>query len=420
LLLANHDGSDLQFLLSTNQGNTYSATLDHFTSAGVSDPTQAQLAQLREKIFYAIQDALDQIIDDVDVNIATPPEPPDFEPSCDQGANPFPNAAVNRWLLRTFNKEEFYLQYLPPLVQQEKRLGGDDSTSITTLYLTKMIKTSMFTKVNWLMNTYQNNVKKVMPVDLAWQQAEFAYLSVAGGLDTTAWSAVFAAWYIRFRDYEVDQVRTKDDYSKPIVAWRLNKKVIEYGPMFQAADQVRFVQNLVNALTCQLTVKIQLTSSATGPQINEVAQGTLVLTNTVQEVPEGGLLAGSSSGQIKVLAGQQGPAIVLAPSLSYIPTGALLLNCETCKQFSGTLSLALNAVSGETWFNTTTQTVFASPVLETYWTLAFQNQPINDGVAFPISIQNLNPQAAQQIYYEPAQGGAEFIKMTLTIQHTPQ
>ena len=354
LLMAGADGSGLQFVETATQGGSLSTTLFHFTSASVTDPSDAQWAAFVAAQLPKAQAAYAQATNDIKALMKNatnvPPPPPDYPWSC-ATTNPPAELAIGRYMTNLFAKENDAVGRMVSAASELKSFGQSPGTNGTTL-AKKLIETDEFAQVTALFARYYtsdpSNTNLTVFVNADTYKLMALYrLSCSvnqqdqsfGGKGNTNWLALTKNWSKAILNGSLREVKDSHLYSlAPVMLSVLAFRSTVLGITTDTA--AGFQTKLGKALTFQVNMDITFTDPA---PVSIEAQG--VITNLGAGGVVGDPIPGS--GEIDYVSGTAGLA-TLAPGQSFRPNASVLLNlCQGNR--TATVSLDRFGASTELW-----------------------------------------------------------------------
>ena len=409
LVMAQDDGSALHFVAESSQNNVYTTQLAHFTSAGISNPSSQQQAAFGNQYSAVAQAAYMTALIDVQLlesRQEMPPEPPDFDLSCDPNGSAVADSLADLYVSGLFLEESDAIEKLTLAAQILYASTGDPSVLVTAmLEPARLVESSEYFKVNSLFNNYGMDPKKFIPVVKAAQAAELQDL-LHGGSERDFFSDRIEAAGNTARDYYFQKLTQEHDYSVITPLFEIEQLLDTLG----VGDNATFDQMLDNALTFELMLDIKLSSSDGG----EEAQGTITLNTGANNFPCTG------SGTMNYVSGNVGPA-TLAPVQSFSLT-ASIDNVDACEGM--TISIIFNQFSADMdTFTFMGQDVSLPSPLGESAKAVFQANLQTSGpyaglYSFPAMLQNMNAEAVNQTFTGQGQGGS--VSVNAVLLHTPQ
>ena len=406
LMMAGDDGSAIYFVATSNHSGTYSTVLYHFTSAGATDPSTAQVNTLQQAHLAALQAAYAQALSDakaLEHAVPVPPEPPDDEPTCD--GNPGGAAAAAAYARALFAHEQEVTARLVSAGLELFQLTGDASTvTAANAEVLTLIETYGYRVVDSLFSRYHSNANKfrtVTPIAIAMGQQDSA---LGGSRGVAYWEDEIKTWAVLARDYYFKQLTQGHDYSKFTVLIGVEQQLVALG---YVDDMASFNESLAKAMTFKLTIDFQLSTSSA--QIE--AKGDVTLQTDASTFTLGG------SGSIPYLSGGAGP-LVLVPGQSF-SENVKVNNFQACQNPTCDLVIDQLGAASET-YTTSGVTTSVAGFLQKSATTVFAPQKNSDGAyAFTVSLQNKSAQAvSQSVVGHGTTGGT--VTITFTMMHTPQ
>jgi hypothetical protein len=297
LLMAGDDGADLYCFETASQSASLSTTLLHFTSGGLTDPSDSQWAAYVQSHLPKAQAAYAKATNDVQslMQRATnqPPPPPDYIWHCTLN-DPVAIQQIDAYLGRIFTNETAAIKRLRSAAKQLAALGQDPG-SATTKLVKKLIETDEFGQVNNLMaRYYTTNVADLdSTLDPNGNSQKFMALykltsnvnatdKAYGGSGNTNWPTLFKNWSKAIRDGCIRQVHDDHFYSMAQAAQTI--ETFRNTVMNVAADpKGTFQQKMAKALMFSLTLDMNITftdwdsEGQTDNQVTEEANGTVNL-----------------------------------------------------------------------------------------------------------------------------------------------
>jgi hypothetical protein len=425
LLMGGADGSGLQFVETTNQGGSLSTTLFHFTSAGVTDPSDSQWAAFVAAQLPKAQAAYAQATNDIKALMKNatnvPPPPPDYPWTCET-TNPPADLAIGRYITNLFAKENDAVGRMVSASSELKLFGQSPGTNGTAL-VKKLIETDEFAQVTALFARYYtsdpSNTNLTVFVDANTYKLMALYrLSSSvnqkdqsfGGKGNTNWLALTKNWTKAILSGSLRQVQDSHLYSlAPITLSVLAFRSTVLGITTDTAGG--FQTKLGKALTFQVNMDITFTDPA---PVSIEAQG--IITN----LGAGGVIGAPTpgSGEIDYVSGSAGLA-TLVPGQSFRPNASVVLNlCQG--NHEATVSLDRFGADIELW-KAQDGTVGPSPgVLQRacpglFWVNGYGL--FTGPWSFTFSLPDGQAQVTSS--FDAALNGGDAI-LKLILQHTPQ
>jgi hypothetical protein len=297
LLMAGDDGSDLCYFETASQSASLSATLLHFTSGGVTDPSDSQWTAYVQSHLPKAQAAYAQATNDVQSLLprATnqPPPPPNYIWRCTMN-DPVAIQQIDAYLGRIFTNETAAIKRLRSAAMQLAALGQDPGSATTNL-VKRLIETDEFGQVNNLMACYYTtNVAELdSTLDPNGNSEKFMALykltssvnamdKAYGGKGNTNWPTLLKNWSKAIRDGCIRQVH--DDHYYTMAQTAQTIETFRNTVMNVAPDpKGTFVQKMAKALMFSLTLDMNFTftdwdsDGQTDDKVTEEATGTVNL-----------------------------------------------------------------------------------------------------------------------------------------------
>ena len=279
LAMADGGGANLYFVETTNQANSFSTTLFHFSSASAFDPSDAQWQQIQDQFHSqpggvldnAYQSALNGIAS-LDNKMVIPPEPPDLGFSC---ADDTVSSAAFSYNYSLFLAENNAIQNLLYVGAAYRYFtGSDPHADVENSLIRELIENSCYRKVDFLFTYYNTVPLKYLVVSLAAAHVDH-WDKQYGGTGRPDWYAQLLAWVSGpVVDYYVNKVKNHD-YTAATAVAPLQTEIVR-----QSGDPSAMLQRFAAALTFQLT----LTISDIGDGLSIKAHGTVTVTGNPQYV----------------------------------------------------------------------------------------------------------------------------------------
>ena len=409
LVMAQDDGSGLYFVAQTNRDNVYSTTLAHFTSGGMGNPSGQQQNAFANQYSASAQAAYTVALADVQAlesSLETPPEPPDYDLSCDSDGSAADDSLTDLYVSGLFAQDTAAIQRLTSAAQTLFALTGDPSVLVTSQTQPRLlVESAEFFEVSELFATYGTDPKKFIPLLRAAQAVELQDLLYGGNEHDHFTDQIQAAGQSALNSY-FEKLTGDDDYSVITALTEIEQQL----DMIGGGDDATFDQMLEDALTFDLMVDITLTSSDGG----EEAKGDITLTAASDNFPCAG------SGTMNYTSGNLGPA-TLEPGQSF-SISAAIDNVDACNGM--TISIIINQFSADqdTFTDMGHDISVPSPLGEAA-TVVFDSNKQSTGAyageyLFSASLQNQSAEAANQTFTGQGEGGSVTVNFVLT--HTPQ
>jgi hypothetical protein len=295
LLMADADGSGLQFVATTNEAGSLSTTLFHFSSAGVTDPSASQWAAFAAAQLTKAQAAYAQATNDIQalLNNATnqPPPPPDYVWSC-APTNPPAEQAISAYIGTLFAKENGAISRVVSAASELIAFGQTSVTNSTNV-VKHLLESDEFAQVNTLFDRYytsdvsnsnltvfvNGNSDKLMALyrlssSVSQQDKSF------GGKGDTNWPTLIKNWSKGLRDSCVRQVHDNHQYVMGPVALNVESfrnTVLNIPPESTGGFQTKLAKAFTFELTLDMNVSFADWDSEgdQDDQANEEAQGSM-------------------------------------------------------------------------------------------------------------------------------------------------
>jgi hypothetical protein len=431
LLMGKGDGSNLLLVQTTNQGNTYSTTIFHFSSGGVSDPSDPQWNDYVNENLPQAQAAYAQAQSQAQAlerPVVTPPEPPDDPFQC-SGDNPAADAQVDAYVQMLFAPETTAIQNLLSAARDLVLLTGDDSYGDNAIALAEqVISTSAFRKVNSLFSSWRGSPLKFTAVAKAALSAA-RQDELLGGPGLPSLFDQLVSWLSgNVINYYWDQLRSQHDYSMAQVLLQIERQIELLGG--QEDDSI--FQKIASAYTFDADIKINLSgyTGTGGGQFNLAAEGTITIAGDPNNIFP---LSGTNT--VNYTAGEYYNAVgdEFSLQLPFSYPQRVFMSIDDCTNLNATIYMSypetdLNEnLIEETW----NQPRGNPPEMDTYLWDGFGDAFTDDygngdytydcDFAFPASLQNMQAEAANatftgsDTYFE-----AVTVTLTITLQHTPK
>ncbi len=293
LLLAEADGSGLQFVATANEAGSLSTTLFHFTSVSVTDPSAAQWSAFAAAQLSKAEAAYAQATNDIQALLKNatnqPPPPPDYVWSC-ANTNAPAEAAINDYIRTLFAKESAAISRLVSAASELTGFGQSYATNSTNL-VKHLLETDEFAQVNTLFARYytsnvSNSNLTVFVNGDSYKMVALYRLSSSvnaqdksfGGKGDTNWLALIKSWSKGIRDGCVRQVH--DDHLYALGPVALNVESFRNTVLNVPPDVTGgFKTKLAKAFTFELTLDMNFafadwdSEGTLDDQVTEEAQG---------------------------------------------------------------------------------------------------------------------------------------------------
>ncbi|MHB8521717.1 MAG: hypothetical protein ACYDH9_13285 [Limisphaerales bacterium] len=414
LLMAGGDGSDLAFVQTTNTTNgaaSYSTTLFHFSSGGVSDPSDQQWDDFLNQHLPQVQAAYEQAKSDVKAlerPVVVPPEPPDYELTCDPNGNEAADQAIDAYQQALFAKESDAIRRMLGAARELALLGQDPGDE-PLLLAKELVEKAGFRKVDSLFSHYSGNAKKfvaVTRVALGMDRQD----ELLGGSGRPDWLDQISSWAVRVLGYYFDKLRNEHDYSmvKVLIEVQRNIDLLSGG----SGGDDQFFTKLVNALTFKLTVDINLTAPSTQME----AKGDITMTTD----PNTFVMRGS--GSINYLSGNMASAVLL-PGQAFTQN-VVVTNFDACTNLEVGFVIDRVGADRESWeadghgFTSEILEILAGGCFIVDGHVVLPPSPYVGQIGLSATLQNRQAEAVNQTF-EAAVDGAD-AKVTLILLHTPK
>jgi hypothetical protein len=414
LVMAGDDGSDLYFVQDTNQSGSYSTTLFHFTSAGVTDPSDQDWDNFLNSHLPQAEAAYQQAVSEakaLERPVVQPPEPPDYELKCDPSENSAADAQIDAYEQTLFAKEADAIRNLLGAARNLELLTGDTSVDDSAIGVAReLVETAVFRKVNLLFANYSGDPKKMVAVTRT-ALSVLRQDELMGGSDSNGWLQKIQDWAVRVKAYYFNKLRNEHDYSMVTVLFQVERQLALLGVN---TDNDNFFTDLANAMTFKLTMDIALDGTfpdGTGSAHIEAAGDVTVTADPNLIFPLSG------SGTINYQPSYDGGA-TLVPGQSFTENPKVS-NFDACETMTADIELDRFAADTETYTADGYDASVPSP-LKASADVAFANYLGQDGLySFPVALQNKNVQAVNQTFtVQGNDNGSVTLKLTLT--HTPK
>ncbi len=230
LLMAAVDGSGIYFVQTTNQANTYSTTLFHFSSAEATDPSEQQWNNFANTVLPKLeadyQNAVNQL-SALERLVVQPPEPPDYDWKCDPNDNAAQDAQIDAYQTNLFAKETAAIQRVISLGIQLRLYSdpmGDNAISVSR----QLIETAMYRKVDTLFSQYSGDPKKMRAVSCIAINVSSQDMLFSGD-GRQDWIQETLSWGSRVVDYYFGELRDEHLYSKALVVFQVEQSMALLG-----------------------------------------------------------------------------------------------------------------------------------------------------------------------------------------------
>lgn len=414
LLMGAGDGTGLLMVETTNQADSYSTTIFHFSAGAASDPPGDDLSPLVAQAEAAFTETL-SVVNGLAKQKAMPPEPPDYVLNC-TGSNPGGDAQVDEYVFNLFSQESAAIANLLSATRTLQLLGDDSFASDGIPAVRNLVETLDFAKINSLFNDWSGSPLKFSAVAKA-ALAVSRQDQLLGGPGQPSVFNQLATWLSgNVMAYYWDQLRNQDDYTLTPVLLKIERSIALFGG---PEDDPAFIQNIASAFTFNVT----LTVSDIGDQLSIKAHGTVKISGNPQLIFPVGIDA----------MGQN----TLADNFSYDSGTYANCNLQLPLQFSEGAVFNLDCT------NTTVDLLVYTEMgsENENWScpggggpqelliLAFQNAFYNTygtqltyacNYDFPVQWQNMQAQPANATFTGPGEYVAnETVTFTITVEHDP-
>jgi hypothetical protein len=419
LMSVAEDGSDISLVETTNQANTYSTTLFHFSSAAATDPTSQQLqaiadnaAVLKQQLTQAENDA--QALEN---NPPIPPPVPDAEWTCDPASQARAAAAASAYYATLFQQENDVLNRLLSAAAAENQLGNSLLQMDALSQAEQLLGGEMYNKVDFVLAEYGKfpaNAPVVIQVTTAFVDQGRMY-----GVDTSILGAIAEGDLVDLGNYYLNKFINSHDYTLPEVIFFIAKNIELFG-----GDNGPLLAELGGALHFQLTMDVTASAVGLNNTINIEAKGQFPISISTTSTSD---LQGS--GTIYYVSGEYDLSIVppiagpLAPGQSFAENCSLFLNaCGGAATATFDFPLPGFGSANETWeFPSPYGSLVAADLLGISGDCFSE---FNDGVEleFTVPLQNGNAQAVNQTVAQQVNVSGTYVEdcsLQLTLQHTP-
>ncbi|MBU6401341.1 MAG: hypothetical protein KGS61_13580, partial [Verrucomicrobia bacterium] len=423
LLVAEQDGSDLYFVQSTNQVNTCSTILWHFTSAAASSPSDAQWAAYVRKHLPKAEKAYakaKQTILAMEAATVIPPPPPDYSWSC-RPTNSAAGGKIDTYIKQVFKPESDAIKKLMSAAAQLALMTNDPAPEPQEL-AQALIETDEYSQVDNLFQRYYwsasggaisfntNNITNpnkfmgVYRLASSVNKADVHY----GGAGRPDWKSNSKSWAKYVRNFDLNVLKEQHDY-KMFDACQNVEAFMEQA--FNTAPDSGFTTKLLKAMTFDLTVDINLTA----PSLQMEAEGDLTLTADMSYTLRG-------SGTINYLSGTLSSAILL-PGQSFTQN-VVVTNLDACDSMTAGFVLDRLGADQENWevagadFTGNFLKILGGGPFIGNGNVVLPPSPYVGQIGLPATLNNRQAQAVNQTF-EAEMDGAD-AQVTLTLLHTPQ
>jgi hypothetical protein len=423
LMSVAEDGSDISLLETTNQDNTYSSTLFHFSSTAVTDPTSQQLqgiannqALVKQQLTQAENDA--KALED---NPPIPPPVPDAEWTCDPASQARAAAAATAYYAALFQQENDVLKRLFTAGNEEGLLGDASLQQEATLEAAVLFGGEMYDKVDFVLADYGSfpaNAPVVIQVATAFVKQGRIY-----AVDTSILAAIANSDLVSLGNYYLNKLVNDHDYSSPPVIFFIAKNIELFG-----GNNSALIAGVSGALHFQLTIDVTASAVGLNDTVNIEANGQFPI--TISGASTDGL---EGNGTIYYVSGDNFLSVIpaiegtLAPGQSFSENCTLVLNaCPDTGAMSAIFSFPPPGFGSqnETW-------QFPSPYGSLVITdlLGISGDCFSEyntggelGLIFNVPLQNGNAQAVNQTISQQVNVSGTYVEncsLQLTLQHTP-
>ncbi|MHB8523499.1 MAG: hypothetical protein ACYDH9_22450 [Limisphaerales bacterium] len=416
------DGSDATLLLTTNQANTYSSTLFHFSSGAVTDPTGQQLGGLASTE-ATIHQAFNQAQSDAQnliANYQPPSPPPDYAWPCDPAKQAAAAQAANAYAAGVFELEHGVITRLLSAARSLSLLGDGSLLPQAASVVEQLYQQDIFVSVNSLVNDYGPEPNKFYAVCLV-TLAEIKQAQTLGVPVPPAILPNLANDGISVANYYLNNLRNNHDYSAINVELTLVRILNLLG-----ADTTSLLGNLDKDLTFQLTLDITGNADSGSPGNGDFialeADGQFQITfagNGLQGIGTCKYLSGMNT---EMVTGTPNHSISIVPFQTFPENCILVLDC--CPDDS--VSTATFTFSGfgsptETWQFPPPLGPQVFPDLLGITGTCFASLKTAQGYSFSMPLQNGNAQAVNASITQKGSNIAQTLTSTLQVvlQHTP-
>ncbi|MHB8519710.1 MAG: autotransporter outer membrane beta-barrel domain-containing protein [Limisphaerales bacterium] len=416
LMMGGQDGSAIYFVQTTNQARSYSTTLFHFTSGGLSDPTDQQWQDFLNNHLAEARAAYNQAKSDakaLERPVVVPPEPPDYELTCDPKGNPAADRLIDAYQQTVFAKEADAIRRMLGAARALALMDQDPGDEPLVL-ARELIETAVYRKVDSLFSHYSSNPKKfnaVVQVALGVMRED----ALLGGQERSDWWDKITSWAYRVRTYYFDKLRNEHDYSmvKILISVQAQINLLVGGNN----DDAQFFSNLEKAMTFKLTLNISFTFS--GPTANDYleAQGDVPLTPDPQFI-----LPMQGNGSINYLTGSgsgTGGSGTLQPGQSF-PENVQVTSFDACRAMTTDIVLDRFGLDAETWIVDGNSFDLTPGLLGSGCAAAFSGHKNNNGYSFTLPLRNRQAEAVNQIVEQQSPDGMIDAKVKFVLEHTPK
>jgi hypothetical protein len=428
LMNAELDGSGLEIALSTNQGNSYSMTLYHFSSAALSNPSGQQLQNLGtvdslEEDFEEDAEAAEAMNSSASSRVLLPP-PPD-ETFCDTAKT---ISDANAYIPDVVGADFELITELLSTAQALKMLGQSNYPPQAVSLVVQIFTNDIMPKTISVINTYGSDPAKIGVVTIFANQIlhQSELFEVAPTPRFVAAIQALPGLLNKAGTNYLNQLQSNHDYSAVAAVSAIAKDIQLLGG--DNGYSANLIQSLKQDLNFQLTMDITTTTETPaqngvpGGSSSDEAMGQFQITTNASPSLNG-------TGQINYVSGiEQGAGLTdtLVSGQSFTETSTLkLTDCPSVAAPTATLTFTPFGSLHEMWINSLGNTITANN-LDGQSSYVFQNYQTTNGFAtygfsFTVPLQNGNAEAVNTTISQSTNLGYSTLTATLvlTLQHTP-
>ncbi len=418
------DGSEVRLVAATNQGNSYSTTLFHFSSVVISDPTSQQLQPLgtvTASLIAALNEA-QTLATALEAHLAPPPPPPGYNWPCDPAARAQAGAAANAYQADVFSAENEVIGRLLAAKKALDLLGDASLDSQATASVGQLFTMDIFPRLRMLINGYGGNPTNVYPVSLVTlgvvKQAQLLEVAASADLLTSVIADVNKAGR-----YYLNNLRTTHDYSMEKVIGNVAAVLLQLG-----GDPSPLLALVGGALKFQLTMDIMVNTEsyvqgALSGSTAEEASGQFPISLASVTNLQGSGTCQYLSGVITAypVSGFSGFSASLVPGQSFAENCILVLNACPGETAPTAMFTFPNGFGSRSETYQCPQGPLVSNQLLGTSSYVFEDDDGGAGFSFLVPLQNGNAQAVNTTISEQRTLGVanESSTLQLILQHTP-
>ncbi len=421
LLMGAGDGTGVLLVQTTNQGNSYSTTLFHFSTGVGSNPTpeqqQAYLDDLLKQAQAAFKEAL-AVVKNLTKQKVMPPEPPDDAHQC--AGNPAADAQVDEYVSNLYSEENAAIGNLLSAARALILLGDQSDASDAFPSARQLVETVDFGKVNALFHDWSGSPLKFNAVAKA-------ALTIArqdqllGGPGLPDVLDQLATWLSgNVLAYYWDQLRNQDDYTLAPVLLGIEREIALLGG---PENSTTFIQDIASAYTFNVT----LTVSDIGDQFSIKAHGTVKVSGNPQLIFPIGIGANGENQLDDTFSYDSGSDVdcSLQLPLQFSEGAVFNLDCTNMPvnlfiyQEMGSFNEIWSCPSQSPQNLVTLILDFDDAFENTYGTLGI-TVDYDCSFVFPVQWQNLQAQPVNQTFTGPGEYAAnDTVTFTIVVEHDP-